>query len=352
MMANEKEIDSHKLVYHPKRVSEWLEKDDCYPIYVEIEPINKCNHNCIFCGLDWARGDAIIDTQVLLKALEDMGKNKVKSVCFAGAGEPLLHPDFVSFVKKAKESGIDVSFSTNAVLFDEKKAEQVLPYTSWIRFSVNAGTPETYSKVHRCAKENFSKVIENISKAVEIKKKNGYKTSLGVQIVLLPENASEVLELGKICKKIGVDTFQIKPYSQNPNSFNKHAVDYFEFENLKNEVEKLDEQGFKVIYRATRIERIAKGKNYPICHGLCFFAIITAKGNVSPCNFYFNNPDFSYGNLNNESFSEIWEGKRRKEVLAKLHSLGVNDCETGCRLDLINSYLNRLKNPSPFDNFP
>ena len=35
-------------IYHPERVSEWLRKGDCYPIYVEIGPTNRCNHHCIF----------------------------------------------------------------------------------------------------------------------------------------------------------------------------------------------------------------------------------------------------------------------------------------------------------------
>ena len=56
------DIDSHKLMYHPERVAEWKEKGDCYPIYVEIGLTNVCNHKCIFCGLDWARGKNILDT--------------------------------------------------------------------------------------------------------------------------------------------------------------------------------------------------------------------------------------------------------------------------------------------------
>ena len=36
-------LDSHKLMYHPKEVANWLEGKTTYPIYVEISPSGKCN---------------------------------------------------------------------------------------------------------------------------------------------------------------------------------------------------------------------------------------------------------------------------------------------------------------------
>ena len=54
---------------------------------------------------------------------------------------------------------------------------------------------------------------------------------------------------------------------------------------------------------------------------------------------------------NEKKFSEIWEGERRKEVLERIGQKGVEGCRKGCRLDVINSYLNRLKNPGAHDNF-
>ena len=215
------EVDSHKLMYHPKRVAEWQEKNDCYPIYVEIGLTNICNHKCIFCGLDWARGTNTLKTDILLERIKEMAELGVKSICFSGAGEPLLHKDFAEIVEKTKKSGIDVSFSTNTVLFSEEKARQVLPYTSWIRFSVDAGSKKTHAKMHGTSESDFEKIIENLKNAVRIKKENNYQTTLGVQFLLMEDNAQELLEFAELCKKIGVDNLQVKPYSQNPKSINK-----------------------------------------------------------------------------------------------------------------------------------
>lgn len=345
------EIDSHKLMYHPKRIIEWLKTGDCFPIYVEISPTNQCNHKCVFCGLDWSKGKEYLETKVLLKTLKNMGIHQVKSVCYSGSGEPLLHKNFSLLVQKTKEYGMDVAFSTNGVLFDKIKAEECLPYTSWIRFSVNAGTTKTYAKLHGTSKKDFKIILSNLSEAVKIKKKNNYNATLGVQILLLEENANEILKLGKICRDIGVDNLQIKPYSQNPNSKNKFCIDYQKFSNLENKVKALSTDTFKIIYRSERISRIFKVKCYDLCYGLSFSTIIDSKGNVIPCEIFYKNPLYIYGNIYKNKFSEIWKSKQRQKVLKKINRKEIINCKKGCRLDLINKYLSRLKNPYDHDTF-
>jgi len=347
-MKNEPtEADSHKLIYHPERVSEWIGKGDCFPIYVEIGLTNICNHKCIFCGLDWARGQDTLNINVLIDNLKDMKAHGIKSICYSGAGEPLLHKDFPFIIKFTKELGINVAFSTNAVLFDKETAEKTLPYTTWIRFSVDAATPETHAKIHGVLENDFQKILDNLQKAVEIKKQNNYDVTLGVQFLLLEENAHEVLKIAEICKRLGVDNLQVKPYSYNPNSFNKFEIDYEKFDDLKEKLMVFADENFKIIFRTSRGERVLKRQEYNQCHGLPFIAIINEKGNIMPCHLFYDKDELSYGNIYKNKFSEIWRSEQRKEVLRKIQEKGVDQCKKGCRLDLINSYLHKLKISDP-----
>jgi len=346
------EVDNHKLMYHPERVAEWKEKGDCPPVYVEIGPTNRCNHECMFCALDYLEhGGADIDSKILTKNLENMAKQGVKSVMFAGEGEPFLHKDTPLFIKTAKENGMDVSVTSNGVPFTNKKAEQCMPYLSWIRFSVDAGTSKTYAEVHGTKKEDFEKVLNNIKYAVDVKRKNNLNTTIGVQALLTNKSLDELILLANTVKEIGVDNLQIKPYSHHPASKNDLSFDYNEAEKLRKPLESLNDEKFQTIYRTQTIKRLSQEREYKDCYGLSFFTLIDSSGNVVPCNLFYNNQKFTYGNLYEKNFSDIWASEKRKEIIQKIKKRGVDDCRVGCRLDVGNRYLERLKNPHPHDNF-
>lgn len=346
------EVDNHKLMYHPDRVAEWKKKGDCYPVYVEIGPTNRCNHKCVFCALDWLEhGVHDIEKEVMISTLKDLSINGVESVMFAGEGEPLLHKDIGYFVQTANKQGMDVSITTNGVAFTESKREECLPYLKWIRFSVDAGTPESYARIHRTISTDFERVIKNIKDSVEYRNKNGLETTIGVQFLMVSQSIGEANKLANILKEIGADNLQIKPYSHHPDSSNDLLIDSGIYNQIEEGLMKFNSDKFKILFRRATIERLEEKVDYPKCYGLPFFALIDSKGNVLPCNLFYNNEEFTYGNLYKQSFSEIWEGDRRKEVLQKLDEQGVSECRKGCRLDVINRYLHRLKNPHPHDKF-
>jgi len=346
------EIDSHRFGYHPRRVADWLEGEKVYPIYVEAGLTNRCNNKCVFCALDWISKDKTdINRASMLSALEDMAQNGVKSIMFAGEGEPFLHRDAPLFVQHAKKCGLDVAVTTNGSVFDEEKAKRCLPYLSWIRFSVDAGTNETYSKVHGTTKENFDKVLANITRAADIKKRNKLDVTIGLQALLIPQNVDEIELLARLAKEIGADNLQVKPYSQHPLSKNKFSVDHASLEGLEQRLSKLNDKNFQVLYRTDTMKRIEEGISYKKCYGLSFFTLIDSKGNVMPCNLYYDNPRFFYGNLYKNTFSEIWQGKQRQKVLSLLNKNGTEKCRYGCRLDAGNRYLAKLKNPPAHVNF-
>ena len=92
-------IDSHKLIYHVDRVHDWMKGKDIVPIYMEISPCGSCNHRCIFCALDYLGYDPVfLRTDVLKKFIFDISRSGVKSLMYAGEGEPLLHKDIVSLI--------------------------------------------------------------------------------------------------------------------------------------------------------------------------------------------------------------------------------------------------------------
>ena len=69
-MSDEFRIDSHKLIFHPRRGNAWLAGDQIYPLYAEISPSGACNHRCTFCALDYMEyKPRFLDTMVLKERL-------------------------------------------------------------------------------------------------------------------------------------------------------------------------------------------------------------------------------------------------------------------------------------------
>ncbi|MBI3793709.1 MAG: radical SAM protein [Nitrospinae bacterium] len=349
-------IDSHKLMFHPKRVSEWLDGKNIYPIYMEISPSGPCNHRCTYCGKDFmGYQKRYLDTKIFMERLTEMGALGLKSIMYAGDGEPFLHKDIAQIIVHTKKSGIDVGITTNAVLFKEEIADEILGHVEWIKVSINAGTPDTYSKVHRTKPADFDKAVKNMVYAKKVRDEKGYRCTLGMQMILLPENHAEAVTLARVASDAGMDYLVIKPYSQMPNSITHQYenVKYTDYMYLGPELEKLNTPDFRVIFRSNAMQKWDEGsRNYKKCHALPFWSYIDAGGFVWGCAEFLLDERFKYGNINDNTFKEIWEGEARMKSLKWVHEeLDLCECRLNCRMDAVNRYIWDLKNPIDHVNF-
>ncbi len=348
-------IDSHKLIYHPKRVNDWIEGKNIYPIYVEISTTNACNHRCVFCAFDFTGHKSVyLDSKILTDRLYEMGKLGVKAIMYAGEGEPLLHKDINNIILSTKDAGIDVAITTNGVLLNKELVDNTLKRISWIKVSIDAGTKETHSHIHRTKEEDFDKVLENLMYTVKVRNNNKLKTKIGVQFLLLPDNEEEVKLLVSKIKEIGVDYIVIKPYSQHLLSKTTIYKDIkYNNQYLVEELDKYNDDKFNVVFRSDTMDNWNVGKhNYDKCLALPFWAYIDSNGNVCGCFNYLGNENFNYGNINNNTFEEIWDGDKRKTSLKWTDSeLDVSQCRINCRMNKINEYLWNLKHPIEHVNF-
>lgn len=366
-MSDRYAIDSHKLIYHPERVAQYLGVGDAwekamrvYPLYVEISPVGACNHRCTFCAVDYiGYKPTRLSVDVVERTLADMGRLGVKSVMFAGEGEPMLHKNIDRMVIAAHNAGIDTAFTTNATILSEAFIEKALPTVSWIKASINAGTAKTYAKVHQTKEKDFGIAIGNLKRMADERRKHGYKVVLGAQAVLLPENAHEMETLAKICRdEIGLDYLVIKPYSQHSFSITKlyQGVNYQDFNVLGARLEALNTDKFNVVFRENTMKKHDDGEasRYKKCSATPFFwAYLMATGALYGCSAYLLDKRFEYGNINESTFQDIWEGDRRKENFHHVRNdLDIRECRLNCRMDEVNRYLDKLvRKDVPHMNF-
>jgi len=346
-------IDSHKLIYHVGRVNDWLNGEVIYPIYMEVSPIGACNHRCTYCALDFMEyKPRSLDKEVLKNRLGEMGRLGVKSIMYAGEGEPFLHKDIVSIVDYTKKAGIDVAITSNGALFGRAIADKILDKVTWIKISINAGTPKTYSKIHRTRPTDFDIVMKNMAYAAKHRKD---KCALGMQLILLPENYKEVQILAKKARDIGMDYLVVKPYSQHPLSkTNKYKdIKYSKYLSLAEKLRKFNTERFNLIFRIHAMQKWdAAQHNYKHCLGLPFWSYIDAGGDIWACSIYLGNSKFRLGNIYKNSFKGIMESDRRRRLLSwAANKLDTACCRINCRMDEVNRYLCELKDPPEHVNF-
>ncbi len=117
-------------------------------IYIEIS--NVCNLRCSFCP------EVVRDKQFMGPALFKKTAAAVAPltgvVCFHLMGEPLLHPQFESYLNVCGQLGLRVELTTNGILLDEKRADALMnPAISQINFSLQSfesNFPETDDSIY------------------------------------------------------------------------------------------------------------------------------------------------------------------------------------------------------------
>lgn len=93
-----------------------------------IELTDRCNLNCRHCGSECDPNKSrYIDTEIVFKLLDELTNdfsNEEFMICLTG-GEPLLHPEFESIVRKINDCDIPWGMTTNAVLIDKEMAAKL-----------------------------------------------------------------------------------------------------------------------------------------------------------------------------------------------------------------------------------
>jgi len=337
---DEYRIDSQKLIYHPCRVCDWIQGKHIYPIYVEISPVNHCNHRCNFCSFNFTGfKERSLLLNPLKKSLKEMSKLGVKSVMYGGEGEPLLHKYIVDIINYSKHVGLDVALTTNGVLLNEDLWNKIGESLSWVKISIDAYNPSTYAKLHGTKEKDLDTVFNNIDNMIRIKKKNKWNCTIGTQAILFPENADEMKPLAGMMKGLGADYFTIKPFTGHGYRKGFNRVDY---SNIIDDMSiKFSDDDF-VIFRSNTFNDLEIDRIYDTCYATKFWSYINSDGDVYSCSNFLTNKDYIYGNIYNDNLADIW----KNDI-----NIDISKCRKICRMDKINNYLHNLKHTVKHKNF-
>ena len=342
-------LDGHKLEWHRERVESWLLGNAIAPITIDCALTRSCNLRCVYCYSQLqANEEKPLTWEILSRFLDDAAEVGVKAISLVSDGESTCSPHLYKTILHGRKNGLDMALGTNGILLQHDKLSEILSALTYLRFNISAGEEKRYAEIHGCHAELFEKVCQTIRAAVKVKKEQQLDTMIGLQMVLMPDFADQVMPLARLGKSLGVDYLVIKHCSDDEDSsLGVQYEKYFDLVPLLKEAESISDSDYLVQAKWSKI--LSGGeRSYSECYGPAFIMQFSGSGLVAPCGMLFNdkNKKFHIGNIAETSFKEIVQGQRYREVLREIASGNFDPhtmCGTLCLQHKVNEYLWELK---------
>jgi len=299
-----------------------------YPVSLMIEPTNICNLRCRSCpiGLDkMTRTRGMMSFETFKKIIDECGDYLLK-IYLWHFGEPLLNNNFYEFVKYAKSKKIPyIVTSTNGHFFNIENTEKLLDCgIDHIIVALDGASQETLSQYRVNA--NFQQVMDGLKRLIQQKNKlNVPKPFVELQFIIMSHNEHEIKKIKKIAEEIGVDKL----------SFKTHDVGVWDSD-FEKESKKWVAKTIPNLFLNNGYDLQSAKRN--MCIWLWTSCVITQDGIVVPCCYDYDG-EMNMGNLKDNSFREIWNGKNyqlfREKIL--LNRRNIPKCAI-CSEGIVDNY--------------
>lgn len=344
-------LDGTKIGLHADRLLAWSRGERVMPITIDMALNQRCQYKCGFCYMQLQKQshNERITVDVALRLIEDFAEVGVRGVSLVSDGESTLSAAYMPIIRRGHELGISMASGTNALALTKERLLEVLPCLTYLRVNFSAGEPQRYAEIMGCKPGDYHRVVQNIRDMVALKREMSLDTTIGMQMVLRPDDADQILPFARLGAELGVDYAVIKHCSDD--ELGTLGVDYSGYERLYgllHEAESLSTEACQVTVKWTKIE--AKGRrSYQRCYGPPFLLQISGSGLVAPCGMLFNErykEKFHIGNIATERFRDIVRSERYWEVMKRLSSDEFDAqtmCGTLCLQHKTNEYLDKYQ---------
>lgn len=278
------------------------------PVSAYIAVTKKCPYNCWHCSFKGrVQSDLPIDKQFSL--IEDLCHLGASIIGFTG-GEPLLHRDIFSLVKKAHDNGAETILFTTGHSLDVAKAKRLKQSGLWaICFSLDSHIPEIHNKLR-----GYPNAFNEVMEAIKTARKSGLYTM--VSSVATPEFMKEkcYVAIYDLVKKMHVNEYRIIEAMSCGKLLN----------NVQNIITKQEVRELRNFHRRVNLaspptkvcafNQIESPELFGCGAGTQHLFIDNA-GEVCPCDF----TPLSFGNITQIPLVDIWQKMNQAFSLPRRH---------------------------------
>lgn len=333
----------HKILNHFERLRALVAGELAYPVTVEIDPSNRCNHRCAWCVSAAAHTGEELDTGRFRALLAELRRLDVRSVVIKGGGEPTVHRGINDMLAACVEHGLPVGLITNGSMPHAGTREAVLACAEWVRVSLDAACAATHRQIHGTA--DFRRIIDNVGFLAA----HARRTLVGLNFAAEPRNCREITAFTQMARDLGVAYVSIRCVFDRSSLIPPEIRQ--EMRRQAAAARELETERFRVLLGNFTDRYLDADWTDPFpyrrCLGPNLVGVVGADGEVYACCFLRGRRDFSFGNLAGASFEEVWGGPRRREVMERVYR---GECGHACiggmtasRYNVYNEILNYLE---------
>jgi len=180
-----------------------------------------CNSDCRMCSAGKGEPFEYLSRERLRTILDNV-PTAGRITFSAGNSEPLMNPELADILLLTAERRIKVDFYTNGLALTRELADVIADTdtVNMVNFSLDAATPETYSRIRR---RNLDRVKANIAYLVARKRAHGKSSpTISVSLVEMEDNIEELPELVDYAASIGAARVYVEALL-NPGGENRSA---------------------------------------------------------------------------------------------------------------------------------
>ncbi|MDO5557029.1 MAG: radical SAM protein [Clostridia bacterium] len=321
------------------------------PYEVLIHPSSICNLSCKWCiGSYVAKNrNKVLENSLSKKenmkkviqgilSYEKQGKDylnggiekyRIENISFSGiTGEPLVSKESLKYaIDILKNSGRRVGMFTNGSLVTSSEYN-FLANLDYILISLDAGTPQTYSKL-KCdnkEKDMFDKIVTNIEGLIRYKKNNNSNIDVNIGYMVNKLNYCELYNVAKKLKEIGIHYLRLKTDISSQIVLNEAENKELKMQirNIKNDIE---DNYFKIIEIHKIGNEEQKYRDFKKCFIHYLYGAISADGRVYPCNYHPKVNGYSYESSIEKKFGDIWDKIQKYEIDKEIPNICPDRCD-------------------------
>jgi len=291
-----------------------------------------CNLRCKHCYVE--AGEPLeneLTTPEVLRIIEDFAQLGGEYLLITG-GEPFLRRETLyEALRKGRKVGIpEIFVATNGTLISNEDMEVCKKYDVEIGVSLDGAIQETNDYIRGAG--SYEKCIKTIKKLISA----GIKVK--INMTLMKPNIKEAEKMVYLAKDLGINSIIFTPLLPIGRAkINKDLQASFEeiLSASSTAWEKAKEVGIAAeLEELEDVFKSGKLTREDMCGAGTEILLVSSKGDLYPCNMFFEFEEFNAGNVRERGLRDTWKNSKVLKKLRRLSVLDIKSCKD-CELKFI-----------------